>query len=42
MDSLLSPVMANIFIEYFDEMALGTVSLKPTLLLSYVDDTFIL
>ena len=38
----LSPVLANIFMEYFEEMALGSTSLKPSMWLRYVDDTFIL
>ena len=38
----LSPVLANIYMEYFKEMALGSTSLKPSMWLSYVDDTFIL
>ena len=42
MGSLLSPVMTNIYMEYFEEMALGSTSLKPSLRLRYVDDTFML
>ena len=42
MDSPLSPVFANIYMEYFKEMALGSTSLKPSMWLSYIDDTFIL
>ena len=42
MGSPLSPVLANIFMEYFEEMALGSTSLKPSMWLRYVDDTFIL
>ena len=42
MSSPLSPVLANIYMEYFEEMALGSTSLKPTMWLRYVDDTFIL
>ena len=38
----LSPVLANIYMEYFEEMALGSTSLKPSMWLRYVDDTFIL
>ena len=38
----LSPVLGNIYMEYFEEMALGSTSLKPSLWLRYVDDTFIL
>ena len=42
MGSPLSPVLANIYMEYFEEMALGSTSLKPCMWLRYVDDTFIL
>ena len=38
----LSPVLANIYMEYFKQMALGSTSLKPSMWLRYVDDTFIL
>ena len=37
----LSPVLANIYMEYFEEMALGSTSLKPSIWLGYIDDTFI-
>ena len=39
--SPLSPVLTNVFMEYFKEIALGSPLLKPSLWLSYVD-TFIL
>ena len=42
MGSPLSPVLANIYIKYFKEMVLGSTSLKPSMWLRYVDDTFIL
>ena len=42
MGSPLSPVLANIYMEYFKEMALGSTSLRPSMWLRYVDDTFIL
>ena len=42
MGSPLSPVLANIYMEYFEVMALGSTSLKPSMWLRYVDDTFIL
>ena len=42
MGSPLSPVLANIYMEYFEEMVLGSKSLKPSMWLRYVDDTFIL
>ena len=35
-------MLANIYMEYFEEMALGSRSLKPCMWLRYVDDTFIL
>ena len=31
MVSPLSPVLANIYMEYFEEMALGSTSLKPSM-----------
>ena len=34
----LSPVLVNIYIEYFEEMALGSTSLKPSMWFRYVDD----
>ena len=42
MGSPLSPVLANLYMGYFEEMALGSTSLKPSMWLRYVDDTFIL
>ena len=42
MGSPLSPLLANTYMEYFEEMALGSTSLKPSMWLRYVDDTFIL
>ncbi len=42
MGSALSLVLANIYMEYFEEMALGSTSLKPSMWLRYIDDTFIL
>ena len=38
----LTPVLANIYMEYFEEMALGSTSLKPSMWLRYIDDTFLL
>ena len=38
----LSPVLAYKFMEYFEEMTLGSISLKPAMWLRYVDNTFIL
>ena len=40
--SPLSPVLANIYMEYFEEMALESTSQKPSMLLRYVDDIFVL
>ena len=42
MVSPLSPVLAKIYMKYFEEMALGSTSQKPSMWLRYVDDTFIL
>ena len=42
MSSPLSPVLANIYTEYFEEMSLGSTSLKPSMCLRYIDVTFIL
>ena len=42
MGSPLSTVLANIYMEYFEEMALGSTSLKSSMWLRYVDDAFIL
>ena len=38
----LSPALANIYMEYFEEMTLGSTSLKLSMWLRYVDDTFVL
>ena len=42
MGSPLSAVLANIYTKYFEEMALGSASLKSPMWVRYVDDTFIL
>ena len=42
MGSPLSPVLATIYIEHFEEIALGSTSLKPSMLLRYEDDIFVL
>ena len=36
MGSPLSPVLANVYMEYFEEMALGSTSLKPSMWLRFV------
>ncbi|KAJ4446434.1 hypothetical protein ANN_13130 [Periplaneta americana] len=36
------PLISNIYMEYFEELALSTASHKPILWLRYVDDTFII
>ena len=40
--SPLTPLLANIYMEYFEEIALGSTSLNPSMWLRYVDDIFIL
>ena len=42
MGSPLSPVVANIFMEKFEEGTLKSADLKPTMWRRYVDDTFVL
>ena len=37
-----SPVIANIYMEHFEELAFQTATLKPSVWLRYVDDTFVL
>jgi hypothetical protein len=39
MGKSLSPVVINIFIEHFEEIALDTAGYKPAKLLRYVNDT---
>ena len=38
----LSPVIANFFMEDFEEKALNQATLKPTCWYRYVDDTFVI
>ena len=42
MGSPLTPVLANVGIEYIKEIGLSSTSLKPSMWLRYVDDTFLL
>ena len=42
MGSPLSSVIANLFMEQFEEQALGSATLKPSLWLRHVDDTFVI
>jgi len=38
----LSPVISNIFMEYFETLALGTMEQNPSLWLRYFVDTFVI
>ena len=42
MGSPLSPVVANIFMEDFEQTALSTPNLKPKIWFRYVNDTFVI
>lgn len=42
MGSPLSPVVANLYVEAFEERALSSSTLLPRLWLRYVDDTFVI
>lgn len=42
MGSPLSPVIANIYMEYFEEIALSSSQIQPKKWIRYVDDTFII
>lgn len=41
MGSPISPIIADIFMEHFEDQALSAAQLKPELWLRYVDDTFV-
>jgi hypothetical protein len=41
MGSSLSPVVSNVFMEHFEEIALDTADHKPAKRLRYVNDTFV-
>jgi hypothetical protein len=38
----LTPIVANIYMEFFEQQALELASTKPDIWLRYVDDTFVL
>ena len=42
MGSPLSPIVANIYMEYSEEMALESAQLRPKVWKRYVDDTFVI
>jgi hypothetical protein len=41
MGSSLSPIVSNIYMEHFENLALDSALLKPSLWLCYMDDTFV-
>jgi hypothetical protein len=41
MGNFLSPVISNLFMEHFEEIALDTADYKPTKWFGYVNDTFV-
>ena len=42
MESLVSPIIANIYIQHFKDVALKTVENPPRLVKRFVDDTFVI
>jgi hypothetical protein len=42
MGSLLSPVIANFFMEHFQDVTLSRAAYKPTCWFHYVDDRFVI
>ena len=42
MGNPLSPVVASIYMEHFEELALESAKFKPATWLHYVDDTFVI
>jgi hypothetical protein len=42
MGKALSPVVTNIYMEHFEELALKAAAHRPSLWLRYVDDTFVI
>ena len=42
MGSLVSPIIANLYMEYFKQKVLSTATHPPRLWLSYVNDTFVI
>ena len=42
MGSPLSLVLDNVYMEYFEQMTLGSTSQNPLMWLRYIDDTVIL
>ena len=42
MGTAFSPVLVNIYMKYFEEMTLGSPSIKPSMWLRSVDDTIVL